>query len=170
MKKNSVTLSILTIAVWIGCVCLDAAGMAKGGDPLPESGADAEILQSWLGDYPAAQLKLLPEKQRKQAVGFINDAKTFEKVWKAFKPGETVPKIDFKVNIVLFARNTRFYNRVRIGKVNVKNGVAELLAMETMSALPIEDKVAMSIVVVVRKGISGIQAVDEVIPVKGIRW
>ena len=50
--------------------------------------------------------------------------------------------------------------------MNVKNGVAELLAMETMSAMPIEDKVAMSLVVVPRKGIKAIQTVDKIIPIK----
>jgi hypothetical protein len=112
-----------------------------------------------------AQLKLLPEKQREQAVGFIDDVETFEDVWRAFKPGEDVPKIDFKANLLLFARNTQFYNRISIGKVNVKNGVAEVLAMETMSAMPIEDKVAMSLVVVARQGITAIQTGDEIIPV-----
>jgi hypothetical protein len=28
-------------------------------------------------------------------LALINDAKTFESVWKAFKPGEAVPEIDF---------------------------------------------------------------------------
>jgi hypothetical protein len=45
----------------------------------------------------------------------------------------------------------------------VKNGVAEVLAMETMSAMPIEDKVAISLAVVGRQGISGIQIGNEVI-------
>ncbi len=44
------------------------------------------------------QLNLLPEKQGDQPVGFINDAKTFESVWKAFKPGEALPEIDFTTN------------------------------------------------------------------------
>jgi len=118
---------------------------------------EAKILQSWQGDYPVAQLNLLPEKQREQAAGFIGEAKTFENVWKAFKPGQAVPGIDFKDNVVLFARNTNFYNRISIGKVNVKNGVAEVLAMETMSAMPIRDKVAMSLVVVPRKGIKSLR-------------
>jgi acid phosphatase (class A) len=121
---------------------------------------EARILQSWQGDYPVAQLNLLPEKQREQAVGFIDDVKTFEKVWKAFKPGQAVPGIDFKDNVVLFARNTNFYNRISIGKVNVKNGVAEVLAMETMSALPIQDKVGMSLAAVPRKGIQSIRTAD----------
>jgi hypothetical protein len=37
--------------------------------------------------------------------------------------------------------------------------------METMSAMPIEDKVAMSLVVVARQGITAIQASDEIIPI-----
>ena len=84
----------------------------------------------------------------------------FEAVWKAFKAGEAVPEIDFKANLVLFARNTQFFNRIRIGKVNVTNGVVELLAAETMSAIPIQNKVAMSMVVVPRKGIKSIRTAD----------
>ena len=149
-----------------------AAVRAKGLKPTRDCQAEAEalaqhsqhlngeakILQSWQGDYPVARLDLLPEKQREQAVGFIGDAETFGGVWKAFKPGEAVPEIDFKANLVLFARNTHFYNRIRIGKVSVTNGVAEVLAMETMSAMPIEDKVAMSLVVIPRRGITAIRA------------
>jgi hypothetical protein len=70
--------------------------------------SEAEILQSWQGDYPVGRLDLLPEKQREQAVGFIGDAETFWDVWKAFKPGEAVPEIDFQANLVLFTRNTIF--------------------------------------------------------------
>ena len=126
---------------------------------------EAKILQSWQGDYPLDQLDLLPENQRQQAVGFIADAKTFEDVWKAFKPGEGVPEIDFKTNFVLFARNTQFYNRISIGQVKVKNGAAEVLAMETMSSMPIEDKVAMSLVMIARKGISAVQSGDKIVPI-----
>lgn len=123
------------------------------------------VSESWQGDYPTAQINLLPDNQREHAIGFIDDTETFTAVWNAFKPGEAVPEVDFKVNLVLFARNTQFYNRIRIGKVNVTNGVADVLAMETMSAMPIEDKVAMSMVVVARHGITGVQAGDEIIPI-----
>jgi len=140
----------------------EAEALAHHSQPLDD---EANILQSWLGDFPVAQLKLLPETQREQTAGFINDAKNFKDIWKAFKPGEAVPKVDFKVNLVLFARNTQFYNRIRIGKVNVTNGVAEVLAMETMSAMPIEDKVAMSLVVIARQGITAVQSGGEIIPI-----
>jgi acid phosphatase (class A) len=126
---------------------------------------EADILQSWQGDFPVAQLNQLPEKQRENGIGFIDDAETFEAVWKTFNPGEAVPEIDFKTSLVLFARNTHFYNRIRIGKVNVTKGVAEVLAMETMSAMPIEDKVAMSMVVIARQGITDIQSGDKIIQI-----
>ena len=164
MKKASLLSTVLTLVLLVGCSRSDTGAM-KTADHSQAVKSDAKILQSWQGDYPVAQLKLLPEKQRKRAVGFIGDAKTFEGVWKAFRPGEAVPEIDFKINLVLFARNTQFYNRISIGKVNVKNGVAEVLAMETMSAMPIDEKVAMSLVVVARKGITAIQSGDEIIPI-----
>jgi acid phosphatase (class A) len=128
--------------------------------------SDAKFLQSWQGDYPTAQLNLLPENQREHAVGFIGNAKTFRAVWNVFKPCETVPSIDFNTNFIIFAKNTQFYNRIRIGKVNVTNGVAEVLAMETLSARPIEDKVAMSLVVLNRQGITGIRGNGKIIQIK----
>ncbi len=164
MKKNSILLIVITLLMMVGCSRSNTETANQPGHLKPLNG-EANILQSWKGDFPVVQLNLLPEKQREQAVGFIADAKTFETVWKAFKPGETVPKIDFKANLVLFARNTQFFNRISIGKVNVTNGMAEVLAMETMSAMPIEDKVAMSLVVIGRQGITAIQAGGKIIPI-----
>lgn len=60
-------------------------------------------------------------------------------------------------------RNTQYYNRLSIGKVMLEEGIAQVLAMETLSARPIEDKVAMSMAAVARKGVAGIQARDRVI-------
>jgi len=45
-------------------------------------------------------------------------------------------------------------------KVHVTEGVAEVLAMETMSATPIEDKVPMSQVVVPRNAVKSIRPAD----------
>ena len=70
-----------------------------------------------------------------------------------------------RTDFVIFAKNTQFYNRIRIGKVNVTKGVAEVLAMETLSARPIENKVAMSLVLLSRQGITGIRSGDEIIQI-----
>jgi len=162
MRRIGLLVTILTGVIYFGC----SGSNDRTAEQTPAAGGEVNILQSWQGDFPVDQLNLLPEGQREQAVGFIGDAETFAGVWKAFKPGEAVPEIDFKANLVLFARNTQFFNRISIGKVNVTNGVAALLAMETMSALPIEDKVAMSQVVVAREGITAIQSGNEIVPLK----
>jgi len=140
------------------------ARMEQADSP-PAAGSEAAILQSWQGDFPVRQLDVLPEEQQDQAVGFIVDAETFGSVWAGFKPNEDLPDIDFQANLVLFSRNTQFYNRLSIARVNLNNGVAEVLSMETMSALPIEDKVAFSMAVISREGVKGIKGGDGIIQI-----
>lgn len=126
---------------------------------------DVTILQSWSGDYPVAQLERLPDGQTRSSVGFVGDEATFAAVWEAFKPGQTIPEVDFSQNIVVFSRNVVFYNRTNIFKVALKNGVAEVLAMETMSAMPIEDRAAMALAVIPRAGVKFIRVGEEQLPV-----
>jgi len=162
-------LVIVCIVITAGCAGLKNQDKAEAGAALQQMqsfNGDAKILQSWQGDYPTAHLNLLPENQREHTVGFIGNTETFKAVWNAFKPEEAVPSIDFNTNFVIFAKNTQFYNRIRIGKVNVTNGVAKVLAMETLSARPIEDKVAMSLVLIGRQGITGIRSNDKIIQIK----
>lgn len=59
---------------------------------------------------------------------------------------------------IVFSRNVEFYNRTSIVKIILKDGAIEIIAMETMSALPIEEKVAMILAVIPRAGISSITA------------
>ena len=119
------------------------------------------ILQNWRGDYPLSQLGRLPEGQRASPVGYLGDLVEFAEVWQAFKPGENVPEVDFSRHLAVFARNVDFYNRTAILKVVIRDGVAEIVAMETRSALPIEDEVAMAMAVIPRAGVKFIQAGDE---------
>jgi uncharacterized SAM-binding protein YcdF (DUF218 family) len=159
---------LVFIVITAGCAGLKSWDKSEADAPpqqMQPLNGEAKILQSWQGDYPTVQLNLLPENQREHAVGFIGSTETFKAVWNAFKPEEAVPSIDFNTNFVIFAKNTQFYNRIRIGKVNVTNGVAEVLAMETLSARPIENKVAMSLVVLNRQGITGIRSGDNVIQI-----
>jgi hypothetical protein len=126
---------------------------------------DLPILQQWSGDYPMAHLNRLPEGQQQSHVGFIGDEATFGAVWQAFKPGEKVPEVDFGKELVVFSRNVVFYNRTSIAKITLQDGVAEAIAIETMSSLPIEDKVAMALAVIPRAGVKFIQTGDERVPV-----
>jgi hypothetical protein len=146
-------------------VYLSAGWAAAGaGDP-----TDLPILQKWSGDYPVAHLDRLPQGKSKAGVGYIDDKKLFEGVWEIFKPGEPLPEVNFGTQMVVFYRNVAFYNRTNIVKITLRDGNAEIVAIETRSALPIEDKVAMSVVVIPRAGVNFIQVGSERIPVTAVQ-
>jgi hypothetical protein len=137
-------------------------------DPVNETkpaGKDLIILQAFSGDYPVARLHRLPSGQEKQQVGYIGSAAEFAHVWQAMSPSQTMPGIDFTKYIVVFSRNMHFYNHTSIGRVVLKDGVVQVLAMETMSSLPIEDKVAMALAVIPREGVKFIHTGTALIPV-----
>lgn len=158
MKKFQLKLALILLSIsFILFVGLDTT--IQSAEIVPQ---EAEILQAWQGDFPVAQLDVLPVNQRERSVGFIDNAKAFATIWKRFKSSENVPEINFAENLVLFARNTHFYNRISIGRVNIVDGIAEVLAMETMSAMTIEDMVGMSLVVIPRKGIVGVRTGGEI--------
>ncbi len=158
--KNIFVSALLAAAMTAACSGTGGQKMASSqGVSAPENNLSKEvsILQTWSGDYPVAQLERLPVGQSQSSVGFVGDEATFAAVWEAFKPGENVPEVDFSKNIVVFTRNVDFYNRTNIFRVTLKNGVAEVLAMETMSALPIEDWAAMALAVIPRTGVKFIR-------------
>jgi hypothetical protein len=153
----------LLFVLWIACnLLLDctATFAAQQG-----RAKDLSIVQQWNGDYPVSALNRLPEVQRKSRVGYLGEAARFNDVWQAFKPGEKTPEVDFSTHLVLFCRNVEFYNRTSIAKVTLVEGVAEVIAIETLSAIPIEDKVAMALAVIPREGVKFIQAGEERVPV-----
>jgi hypothetical protein len=142
--------------------------MDKTGQPpiaMSETKTEVSVKSAWNGDYPVAQLVLLPEKSGQQGMGYIGDPQTFAVVWAAFKPGESEPAIDFGENLILFVRNIQYYNRLLIGKIFLEQGVAEIMAMETLSARPIEEKVAIAMAVIFREGVTGVQTRNGVLQV-----
>ena len=154
---------ILMLLLWVAFACMMAGFAATAtysGDP-----KDIPILQKWSGDYPIVHLNRLPQGQQKSRIGYIVDAAIFATVWQAFKPGEKTPEVDFSRNFIVFSRNVDFYNRLSIFKIILKDGVIEILAMETKSALPIEDKVAMAMAAIPRAEVEYIQAGNQRIPV-----
>ena len=126
---------------------------------------DLPILQKWSGDFPIAHLDQLPEGQTDTSIGYIGKKSVFANVWKAFKPEEPVPEMDFNKNLVVYTRNVTFYNRLSIFKITLSGDTIHIMAMETRSALPIEDHVAMGMAAIPREGIKYIQAGNELIPI-----
>jgi hypothetical protein len=153
----------LILALWTAFFALLLCGAAAArGDDDPKN---LPILQAWSGDYPVSQLNQLPESRRTTPVGYLMTATVFADVWHAFKPGEKVPEVDFSKYLVVFSRNVSFYNRTSIAKVILKGDVAEIIAIGTLSAIPIEDKVAMAMAAISREGVKFIQAGNERIPI-----
>lgn len=128
--------------------------------------ANLSIVNKWDGDYPVSALKKLPRGQQKTPAGYIGDKTTFADVWKTFKPGEKVPKVDFNKNLVVFTRNVKFYNRKAITKVTLLDGILEVQGIETMTSVPVTDKVALAMAEVPRQGVKTLRAGDKFIPVK----
>jgi hypothetical protein len=165
MKKAFLLLAVLTLAALAACCRPGNPGTKKAGINQVAS-FEAVILESWQGDFPIKALGRLPENQSSNPAGYLRDAKTFAAIWEVLKPGEKLPDIEFSSQLVLFVRNTQFYNRVSIGRVSVTDGIAEVLATETMSAMPIENKAAMALAVVPRKGIRAVRSGERIIPIQ----
>lgn len=176
MESRPPTRWIITI-VTIGLLplfssCSSERSEAKIGRPAVQSktnseATDAPLLMAWRGTYPVSELKRLPADQQDSGIGLIADSKVFTPIWAAFKPGEAIPEVDFRKHIVVFARNTQFFNRISIGKVTIADGVLTVLTMETRSANPIGDEAAMAMAVVPRAGVRFIQTGPKLIPLNG---
>jgi len=139
---------------------------ACAAPPAPAAPQELAIVQQWAGDFPMGDIDQLPAGQQQNATGYFGDPDAFATAWVAFKPGEPVPEVDFSSQLVVFVRNVDFYNRTNIFKVTLVDGTAEVLAMETMSAMPIEAQAAMAMAVVPRAGIRQIKTSQtETIPV-----
>lgn len=136
------------------------------GDSGPSATATVPIINHWNGEYPVARLDRLSEGQRNTPAGFIDDPDIFRAVWQAFKPKDVPPELDFGHNMVIFVRNVKFFNRTRILKVVLTDGIADIVTMETRSALPIEDQVAMALAEIPKKGIRAVRAGKHLIPVR----
>ena len=147
------------VILCLSCLWLKSAE-ANGSGDLP-------IVSRWSGDYPVAGLGQLPEGQQQSRVGYIGNAEQLAGVWKQFKPSEPLPEVDFLKHLVVFSRNVEFYNRTNIFKVTLTDGTLEVLAMETMSAMPIEDKVVLALAIVPRAGIASLKiGPDQIITVE----
>ncbi len=145
---------VTTLSLVIGLICL------VGCTPVAVQSSEPRDLTpsaTWSGDYPIAALDQLPPGQQQSRAGYIGDVDTFAKVWQNFMPEAALPAVDFANNLVVFHRNVVYYNRTSIFKVMLTEGVAEVLAMETMSAMPVEDRAAMAMAVIPRAGVKAIR-------------
>ncbi|MDX2495500.1 MAG: hypothetical protein QNK27_11110, partial [Desulfuromusa sp.] len=165
IEMNSSLYRLLYVAGLLLALLLAWVQVAAAAQAINER--DIPILQGWRGDFPVSELGLLPEGQRELPIGYLKNRKVFTEVWQTFKPEEEIPEIDFGNYLVLFARNVNFYNRVSIAKVVLRDTTAEVLIRETMSALPIESKVAMALAIIPSDGIKFLQSGHGPVAVSG---
>jgi len=116
-----------------------------------------KLFYKWNGDYPVTQLFKLPTGQQDLSFGYIGDIETFLPIWRIFMPTEILPSVDFSKNLIVFIRDTKYYNQKSILTIKHEDTTAEILAMETMSTIPLEDKIAMAMAVIPRSGITYIK-------------
>ena len=86
--------------------------------------------------------------------------------WRAFNPDVQPPYINFTEHLVVFSRNITYYNHTSIAEVTLEMGIAELITIETLTAMPIEDRVATAIAVIPRRGVHFIQTGREYVSVQ----
>ena len=165
--------ALLAIVVSASLILLSFDAFAGGGPKVKlkefqgEAPTNRPILQRWEGDFPVAQLNRLPAEQRRSSVGYIGDAETFASVWQVFKPGTSLPRVDFDKNLVVFVRNLKSYHHALVEKVTLKDGVADIVSAQSlMPAPPVEDRVVMGLAVISREGLKFIQTDNEQIPVR----
>ncbi|BBO71002.1 hypothetical protein DSCA_49320 [Desulfosarcina alkanivorans] len=164
MRRKPVPEMLITTCLFVLCIAGCATMEAKDDAPV-----ELAIADRWSGDFPVDRLGLLPDGQQQSRVGYIDDLRTFAAVWQALMPDQTIPAVDFARHLVIFSRNVDFYNRTTIMKVLLAGGGLEILAMETMSAVPVEDRAAMALAVVPRAGVKFIRAGERQIPVAAAR-
>ena len=127
--------------------------------------APIPISQTWAGDLPVAALNQLPAALRDTGVGFIRDPQVLTSLVQAIRPNPEGIRFDPTREMVVFVRNTAFYNRIRIGSFRLDHGVMEIIALETRAARPITDTVAIALAVVSTEGVRELKTgVDSKIP------
>ncbi len=156
--KHNIILFLLTAVYLVSCT--------ENRIAEDSTSIEVNVLHKWDGDFPVEALDQLPLRQQDQPVGYITDADIFAGFWSRFKPGEILPEINFNDNMVVYHRNIAYFNRISIFKVTLQKGILEVMARETMSATPVEDMVAISVVVIPKSGIEFIKSGEEKLTVR----
>jgi hypothetical protein len=135
--------------------------------PTSENNHHVPILAFLSGDFPVAALDSLPNNQREASIGFLETQQQLDLVLGQIDSADSLSyQVDFSTQIVLFVRNTVFYNRLSIGQVTLEGDTLKVTSMQTMSAMPIRSKVAISMVVVPRQGATYLESGRLKIPLR----
>lgn len=84
------------------------------------------VRQQWQGPFRIVDLALLPERGDQPGTGLIADPATWAQIWRAFRPAEMLPAIDFSTEFVAFARNRETVGVVSLVHVAVGGNSMDL--------------------------------------------
>jgi len=84
------------------------------------------VRQQWHGSFRVADLVLLPERGDQPGTGLIADQNTWTMVWRAFRPAEAIPAVDFSSEFVAFARNRQTVGRIALVHVAIGGNSMDL--------------------------------------------
>jgi len=84
------------------------------------------VRQQWQGLYPVVDLVVLPERGDQLGTGLIADPETWDLVWKAYRPREAVPAVDFSKEFIAFARNLTVAGKVELVHVAIGGNSLDL--------------------------------------------
>ena len=130
--------------------------------------AQDATLEQWWGEYPISELDLFPLDQEINGLGYIADQETWASVWSGFRSGP-VPAVDFESELVLFARNVDFVNRLRLLSATVdEQGMAHVIVAETRTAIPIDDFVYWSAGTIPADGVFQLRSNGELLAIPGV--
>ncbi|MBE0502237.1 MAG: hypothetical protein IBX47_12440 [Desulfuromonadales bacterium] len=111
------------------------------------------ILHALAGDLPVSGLISLPKQQRSKPIGYLASQQQLDEVMRYFQADAALlPAVDFTTQLVLFTRNTVYYNRLSIVSVDLVGETLKVVSVSTLSAMPIQKRIAMSLVVIPRQG------------------
>jgi hypothetical protein len=123
-----------------------ALGSALGAD---EAG-EVKLLQTWRGEVKLELRKQAPDS------GFIADAESWEKLWKAYRVAEKVPEVDFQEHLILVGVNSDPNQIGAVAKLSEK-GDLSVVYLGTLIGFEDPQTCAYQFAKISRKGIKSIK-------------
>jgi hypothetical protein len=111
------------------------------------------IERSWTGMLPIEGVARLPKAYRDNRIGIVSEAESWSRIWKMYQPGKKQPEVDFDAQFVVFIKNVRYLNRIKLVSAELADGLLSLKSQETRSARPIRDQVYCVMILIDREGI-----------------
>ena len=137
----------------VAAAALPAGAASKSAPNIAPQPTNIKIVMSWGADVSAAEFEALPSWIPALKGGYVCDEAAFTALWSVLKPGTIPPKIDFTKHMVVFAARDSAYEQLFVAKVDLKDGVAEVVANGYPGGQSRPDRLAIAAAVIPKFGI-----------------